>query len=668
MFRKVSTSVAVMAVVVTLGVGSAIGANLATSSSKNPATTNTAAQTRVASTSPASKSVPKKSVKAAATKGTANKAARPKATKIAPWKPRAAQYPNTVTTPNVAIPMSDGTILRGDVLRPADADGNAITKKLPVVVTITAYNKNFQQYAGGLAGGDPTYLVQRGYIQLTVDARGTGNSAGQWCAFCSREDQDSVEIMNWAHRQAWSNGNTAMRGPSYMGINQIFAAAGHPAGLKAIFPQVPAYDVYRDVVASGGQIDVGFIPLWLGLVTATGLIPPTTPTSSALGNYLASLGEHVQAATSFTIPLILKALLGGEPAYDGSFYTQRSPGNVVSKVDVPAFFVSGEYDLFQRGTPMLFDNLQQRGVPTKMIIGPWNHIQASGGTEVGQAGYGSLEELQLRWFDHYVKGMADPTLNSSIAPVTYYEIGSGKWQHTPGWVGKDHRAATYNLSGTSTTAGVAATLTTGKATDGTSAVYPIALAGICTRSLDQWTAGLTTMVPIPNPCLTNNSLNDKTGVVFRTAPVTKALRFQGPINAHLNVSSTSGDGLLSIAIEDEAPDGTVTRISGGWQVISFRTLDKSKSRYLDGQLIQPFHPFTKASQKALAKGEVAPVDVEIFPTGAVIQPGHRLRLAVQSFDLPHLLSPLPNLLPTLGVISVHTSAANPSWVTLPAIR
>ncbi|MFI5428753.1 hypothetical protein [Aeromicrobium sp. UC242_57] len=37
------------------------------------------------------------------------------------WKPRAPQYAGTVTERDVAIPMSDGTILRGDVMRPADA-------------------------------------------------------------------------------------------------------------------------------------------------------------------------------------------------------------------------------------------------------------------------------------------------------------------------------------------------------------------------------------------------------------------------------------------------------------------------------------------------------------------------------------------------------------------
>ena len=269
-------------------------------------------------------------------------------TRTAKWAPRDVQYPKTVTLHDLAIPMDDGVVLRGDVILPADESGKAIDKKFPVIATITAYNKGVQQYAGGLAGGDPKYLVQRGYAQLTVDARGTGTSDGAWCAFCTREDQDGAEVMAWAHDQPWSNGDTAMSGPSYMGIAQIFAAAGRPPGLKAIFPQVPGADVYRDVVASGGQLDVGFIPLWLGLVTFTGLIPPATPPTDL--SPLTTLVDHLIGGGTFTLPLILEALGGGDPSYDGPFYTQRSPINVVDQVDVPAFFISGEYDLFQRGT------------------------------------------------------------------------------------------------------------------------------------------------------------------------------------------------------------------------------------------------------------------------------------------------------------------------------
>ena len=75
------------------------------------------------------------------------------------WTPRPEDHPRTVLQKDLAIPMSDGTVLRGNLLRPADAAGNVVTTPLPVVVTITAYNKNVQDAAAGLAGGDASYLV-----------------------------------------------------------------------------------------------------------------------------------------------------------------------------------------------------------------------------------------------------------------------------------------------------------------------------------------------------------------------------------------------------------------------------------------------------------------------------------------------------------------------------
>ena len=115
-------------------------------------------------------------------------------------------------------------------------------------------------------------------------------------------------------------------------------------------------------------------------------------------------------------------------------------------------------------------------------------------------------------------------------------------------------------------------------------MLPIPVSGLCTRSTNQWTAGVMTQLPFPNPCLTDNALNDLTGVVFDTAPVTKPVRFQGPINARLytSVLGLVGDGMLSVSVEDVAPDGTVSRLTGGWQVISLRALDRARSRYLDG--------------------------------------------------------------------------------------
>jgi putative CocE/NonD family hydrolase len=585
------------------------------------------------------------------------------------WKPRGEQFAKTVSTKDLAIKVSDGVTLRGDLQLPSKDGKTAVSGKWPVVITITAYNKTV--IAGGfgstLAGADPAYLVKRGYAQLTVDARGTGSSEGQWCAFCAREDKDASEVVTWASKQPWSNGTSAMTGASYMGISQMFAAAGAPKGLKAIFPQVPGADVFRDVVASGGQLDVGFIPLWLGLVTVTGIIPPAVAQSDPQSAFTA-LANHLTALSTFTAPLLLNATIGGEPAYDGPFYRERSPINVVSKVTVPTFFISGEFDLFQRGTPLLFDNLRKRGIPTKLIIGPWDHLQGSSGAEVARAGYGSLAELQLRWFDHYVKGKKDDALNSDIPPLTYYEQGTGKWRTSRSWVGSDRQSSTWNLSGSATPLLKNGSLTTGTPTAGSAIIPPVPVSGLCSRSMNQWTAGVPNVLPLPNPCLTDNSLNDLTGVVFQTSPATKEKAFQGPISARLYVSSSSGDGMVSVSVSDVAPNGTVTRLTGGWQVISLRALDKDKSRYLDGKLVQPYHPFTKASYDKLAPGKVAPVDVEIFPTGARILKGHRLRLAVQAFDVPHLLPNLHLAPGSASILTLKTGPSYPSRVTLPFLK
>jgi len=583
------------------------------------------------------------------------------------WTPRPEVYPSTVTRTDLAIPMSDGVVLRGDLELPADANGEAIRGRFPVIVTITAYNKAAGGFSGGLTGGSPSYLVQRGYAQLTVDARGTGSSEGQWAAFSRREDEDAGEIVEWAHsrRRPWSDGRVGMSGPSYLGISQIFAAGSRPKGLKAIFPQVPAADVYRDVVASGGQIDVGFIPLWLGLVTGTSVIPPAVAATDPESGF-GALVDHLTATATFTIPLMLDALTGGQAAYDGRFYRDRSPERVIDRVQVPTFLVGGEFDIFQRGTPLLFENLEQRGVPVKMIIGPWNHLEGSSAADIDQAGYGTLSELQLRWFDRYVRGVPDPTLDSDIAPITYYEQGSGRWTHAREWMGDQH-AETFRLSGSATAGGGAGGLTQGAAVAGDSVVPPVPVSGLCTRSTTQWMAGLPSTVLDGLPCWEDNALNDRTGVVYETEPLASALRLRGPINARIYTSSPSGDGMLSVSVSDVAPDGTVSRLTGGWQVISHRALDRSRTRYLDGRIIQPYHPFTRAAKQPLAPGQVAPVDVEVFPTAARIAPGHRLGIAIQAFDVPHLLPTVPDLPSTLVPLTIHASDRYPSALTLPGL-
>src|SRR3954447_12736460 len=207
------------------------------------------------------------------------------------WTPydRPAQYAEVVDK-DVPITMSDGTVLRADVHRP-DAPG-----RFPVLLTQTPYNKT------GVLSGANSYLIQRGYVHVVVDVRGTGSSAGQWDSFGPNEQRDGKEMVDWAAAQPWSDGKVGLVGPSYMAITQITTAALKPKALKAMFTVVPMADGYRDITFSGGQINTAFIPLWLGLVTGGGLIPPTYAKSGSpddLRTSLTTMLQHASGITSF---------------------------------------------------------------------------------------------------------------------------------------------------------------------------------------------------------------------------------------------------------------------------------------------------------------------------------------------------------------------------------
>nr|WP_246322199.1 CocE/NonD family hydrolase [Nocardioides panzhihuensis] len=543
--------------------------------------------------------------------------------------------------------MSDGVVLLADIHRPAKADGTAAAGRFPVILTQNPYNKNL---SGG-SGGD--YFVQRGYVFVQTDVRGTGSSAGQWDAFGDREQKDGLEVANWAtsKQRPWSNGELGLWGASYMAINQFFTAAQHPRGLKAMFPIVPAGDVYRDVVASGGQIDAGFIPLWFGLVTGAGLVPPAVNKARPEAT-LTTLLQHVGGALGFQVPMLASAVLGSDAAYDGPFYRKRSPLSVVDEIDVPTFVTAGQYDIFQRGAPMLFDRMQRNGVDTKLLVGPWTHTEAATAAGLEGSGINSLSEMALRWFDTHLMGLSDTTLDRDVAPVTYHEIGSGKWRTMQSWLGSEVRAKTYGIGSALKPVGG-------------DTIVPLPVQGLCSRSTAQWTAGA---LAIPG-CETDNRINDALGVSYETAPAASDLAFSGPLNADLSVSTTGTDGLISVSVEDVAPDGSVDRITGGWQTLRHRAVLPSRSRTLNGQVVQPWHPFTREAEQSVTPGKVYRVPVEVFPTGAVIKKGHRLRVTVHSYDVPHLLPNVKQLVRGVaGVVTVHHTKAHPSTLILPVRR
>jgi predicted acyl esterase len=101
---------------------------------------------------------------------------------------------------------------------------------------------------------------------------------------------------------------------------------------------------------------------------------------------------------------------------------------------------------------------------------------------------------------------------------------------------------------------------------------------------------------------------------------------------------------------------------------SFRDVDPSRSRYVKGELMQPWHPFTRESVEPVTAGVPLELPVEVFPVRATIKAGHALRVTVAPSDFPHQVPPLPQLAAGLGgQVSVLTSPQYPSSVTLPGV-
>ncbi len=328
---------------------------------------------------------------------------------------------------DVPITMSDGVVLRANIYLPAT------TGHYPTVLTVTGYNKNAgaptgecagSTTQGPIAGGEPA-LAEKGFAVMVLDDRGTGDSGGKWDSWGERTQQDYKEVLDWIQEQSWSDGGVATTGPSYMGITSLLIAEadaarvkeGKPRAVKAVWADIPMADAYRDVTFQGGSVDSGFIPLWLGLVTALSDLPPASAEEDpqeAATNYV----EHLFGNAEFSVSHILGASLGEEDAYDGPFYKLRSPVVRASEITVPVVITGGWWDLFQRGEPLLWESLKNS---KDRVLFMSAHYHITSGPEYEDP------NLKEEWFSHWLKGTKN---NVQKTPkVNLYPINGSRWEH-----------------------------------------------------------------------------------------------------------------------------------------------------------------------------------------------------------------------------------------------
>jgi uncharacterized protein len=296
------------------------------------------------------------------------------------------------------------------------------------------------------------------------------------------------------------------------------------------------------------------------------------------------------------------------------------------------------------------------------IIAPVAHCAYTRATEdtvVGERSMGDArldyQEIVYGFFDRFLKGEGGGRLDK-LPKVTYFTMGSNKWQSAESWPPPNAEPTTLYLS----SAGRANSL------HGDGALVA---AAPDTDKPDAFVYD--PMNPVlsygGNVCCTGNAItagafdqrkmetrNDI--LVYTSAPFANGLELTGPITPTLYVSSDVKDTDFTVKVLDVAPDGTAYNLDESIQ----------RMRYRDGY------------DKPLVwmeKGKVYKVTLQPLTTSNYFAPGHRLRIEVSSSNFPRFDRNLNtggnNYDESKGIVAnnvVHHSKQYPSSLTISVIK
>src|SRR5579884_1493843 len=392
-----------------------------------------------------------------------------------PWRAEPARYGVSAAVQHM-VRMSDGVRLAVDVYRPTLTGGHPAPGRFPVILSQTPYGKRSPvtiDSMGSGYGGDGyyPYLIERGYIDVVADVRGTGNSGGDVSLFGPREMQDGVELARWAARLPGADGKVGLAGSSYLALNQIFTAAlaGRGSPVKAILPSNAGSDLYRDLAFGGGIPNLEFATVWEGLRASMTPDLPPNPAQDPQG-WRGNTVDRAENLAEFDARLYAGVDTGGPRSFDNGFWTARAPSRYLDRVvanGVPALLVSGWHDVYQRGAVLNYAGLQDAwarlhhlgGAPAsavapmraaqpitgryQLVVGPWFHNPATLGLR--------FQQLQLAWFDRWLKGTGNG-IDVTRRPLHAFELGTGRWIDASRWPLPQAGPHTFYLGGSSLTA------------------------------------------------------------------------------------------------------------------------------------------------------------------------------------------------------------------------
>jgi len=525
-----------------------------------------------------------------------------------------ASEPSILVELDVAVPMRDGTRLRANVYRPPDG-------RWPVLLTRLPYGKDLPVGAAVL---DPVQAARRGYVVIVQDTRGRLASEGDWQPFVN-EAADGVDTIAWAAQLPFSDGQVGMYGTSYFGFTQWSSAVLDPPALKAMVPFLTWCDPLNGLAFRGGALELGLNAHWGLQMGLDGLVRRFGDDPRALGAAIAALCREIDqlGPTGYaSLPLAEFGPLCRQPVLPAFFdriAQPMDPGPLEpltiagkhDQVDVPTFNVGGWYDIFLADTIANFQAMHALKRPTKLVIGPWSHLRYQNpigelnfgfGAQLGfinlQADFG---RLQMRWFDHWLKGIDTGML--AEAPIRLFVMGANVWRDEQAWPLERARDTPFYLR-----------------TNGELSSDPPGA-----ESPDKYTYDPANPVPthggpllmppeFPTGPVDQRQIEARPDVLtYTTRPLERDTEVTGPVRVQLWACSSAPDTDFVARLVDVYPDGRAYNLTDG--II--------RARFRDGQpatLLEPGRPY--------------PFEIDLWATSNVFKAGHRIRLQVCSSNFP----------------------------------
>ncbi|GAA3003123.1 CocE/NonD family hydrolase [Streptosporangium longisporum] len=310
--------------------------------------------------------------------------------------------------------MRDGTILRGDVHRPASGG------PFPTLLVRSPYGE------GSFRAVPKIPALEAGFAVVFQHCRGRGSSDGVFRPWLD-EGTDGYDTIEWITAQPWSNGEVMAYGMSYLAGCALQAAALRPPGLKAVVATMTPHDFHDGLKYHGGAFALGSALYWgsmQAMLTLTHAAQAGEDVRAGFAELRPVIGAPARAAR--TLPL--RDIPGipwweewiSHPERDD--YWRELAGTMRHEdIEVPVMHTAGWFDVFLAGT---LENHRRLGGP--LVVGPWSHGASTGALDFGFAASAPAARVEARQLDFLRGADRGPA-------VRIFVMGDDVWRDEEAW-------------------------------------------------------------------------------------------------------------------------------------------------------------------------------------------------------------------------------------------